>query len=597
MIRKIILMIALLSVCTARAQIAKWAISPRYDEISRADCTNLIIADSLDKKIIFSQEGRRLAETSDILHPFEEDMSVVVMKESIAVTGLYDKEGAYTKLSGFNMAYSYPYFSNGFLLVKEGNFFVFIDKNGKIRGGRYENAFPFFNGYASCRIFQNVEKEKDPYNVLLTEGLEKVKFSYGGKVFDDNDINFISSVNDENIGIVVAKHRVYFFSGLNKSLTPVFPVENETNIKNQAKLEDEVSLCLTRETDSTSVLRAKCGKTGYVSIRFDSFLKPVTFTSSQKERIYKKKLKEKIECSSSLKMKTKDGRKYGIDFGNQEILPPQLDDSPTCFNDMAFAKLHGKYGMLKVLKDETFKVTINKGNPIDFRHQKYETVIRLDLPREISAYNTRIEVDPESGCEVDMTSGEKKDTEFGNYIQYNCVLNIPYSLPDEMYSDERNEIVYPTQVVYDDLKSPMIPYRVKAWHYKYFNVDVNDAETSVSQGNLSFTFNINAERNPGEAVYPTNVNIQADTLKWELEKMSETRYKCKVFALNEGSNNIVVQILEQGCPPASFPFELFYTKPSAKKNDRPAVKERVVIRKRTKRLPASVPAPVPHLEI
>lgn len=596
MIRNVLLMIALTAACVARAQVAKWIIPPRYDAISMAEGTKLIVADSLERKVIFSQKGKRLFETSDLLYPFKDDAAVAVKKGTATITGFYNQDGKHTPLSGLSVAHSYPYFSDGFLLVKEGRMFSFVDKGGKERQEKYTNAYPFFNGYASCTTFQNMEKEKDPFNLLLTKGHERVSFSYNGKTFDDDDIEFISSVNDENLGIVVAKRKVYFFYGNDRSLAPVFANENEDNTKNQAKIDDDISMCLSEESDSTSILKAKCGKTDYVSIRFDKFMRPVTFITANEERIYKKREKEETKYSSHLR-KTENGQKYGINYVSQEILPPQLDEFLTCFGDNAFVKLGGKYGMLKVLKDENFKITINKGNAIDFRHQKYETIIRLDLPREISAHNTRIEVDPKSGCEVDMTSGEKKDTEFGNYIQYNCVLNIPDSLPDEMYDDERNEIEYPTQVIYDGLNTPVIPYKVKAWHYKYFNVDVNDAETSISQGNVSFTFNINAERNPGEAVYPTSVNIQADTLRFELEKISETRYKCRVFALNEGINNIIVQILEQGCPPASFPFEVYYTKPSAKKKNKPAVKEKVEIRKKTRKALTPTPTPVPHLEI
>lgn len=596
MIRNVVLMIALIASCMTRAQVAKWIIPPRYDTINVAKGTKLIVADSLDEKIVFSQNGERLFETSDLLYPFMDDVAVAVKKGTATITGFYDKEVKHTPLSGLNVAHSYPYFSDGFLLVKEERMFRFLNKDGKERQEEYTNAYPFFNGYASCSTFRNMEKEKDPYNLLLTKGHERVRFSCNNKTIDDDDIEFVSSVNDENIGIVVAKHKVYFFYGNDKSLAPVFANKNEGNMKNQAELEDGISVCLSSESDSTYTLKAKCGKADYVSIRFDKFMRPVAFITANEERIYKKRVKEEIRYSSPLK-KTEKGEKYGINYGSQEILPPQLDELLTCFGDMAFVKTDGKYGMLKVLKDEKFKITINKGNPIDFRHQKYETIIRLDLPREISAHDTRIEIDPKSGCEADMTSGEKKDTEFGNYIQYNCILNIPDSLPDEMYGDARNEIEYPTQVIYDGLRSPVIPYKVKAWHYKYFNVDVNDAETSISQGNVSFTFNINADRNPGEPVYPISVNIQADTLRFELEKISETRYKCRLFALNEGVNNIVVQILEQGCPPASFPFEVAYTKPLAKEKNKPAVKENVVIRKKTRKAPTPAPSPVPHLEI
>lgn len=590
------LMVALLATCTVRAQVAKWVIPPRYDAISRAEGTGLIIADSLDEKIVFSQEGKRLAETTDMLCPFAEDVAVTVKRGTTAITGFYDKNGGFTGLPSLSVACGYPYFSDGLLLVQQDRFFAYVDKAGKAGRERYIRAFPCFNGYASCSTYQNMEKEKDPYNLLLTSKQEKVRFSYGDKAFDADDIDFVSSVNDEGIGIVVARHKVYFFHGDNQSLTPVFATEGETNMKNQAKLEDDLSVSLARETDTTSVLRAKCGKAAYVRVRLDAFMRPVSFLTAKGERLYKEKAVEKEQTSSPLGM-TEKGGKYGVTYGGQEVLPPQLDELLACFGDKAFVKSAGKYGMLEVLRDDHFKITINKGLPIDFRHQKYETMIRLDLPREISAHHTRIEVDPDSGCDVDMTSGEKRDTEFGNYIQYNCVLNIPESLPDEMYEDERNEIVYPTQVIYDGLKSPVIPYKVRAWHYKYFNVDVIDGETSYGQGNVSFTFNINAERNPGEAVYPIKVNILADTLNVEQEKISETRYKCKVYGLVEGVNNIVVQILEQGCPPASFPFEVFYTKPSARKKNKPAVKEKVEIRKKTRKTSTPAPAPVPHLEI
>lgn len=591
--KKIVFLIVIIANITPmKGQIAKWLIPPVYDEIHMASGEELIITDSLDTKVIWSMSGQRLANTADQIFPFTDGLAVTVKRGSGLITGFFNKKGNFTPLSGYNATYSRPFFFDQHLLVQEGYYFRFVNSSGELESGQYVRAYPYSNGYASCNTYANLQKKKDPYNLLISKNNEQISFSYGGKLFDNDDIEFISSVNDENIGIVVAKHKLYYFNGVDKSLNPIFSRKDETNIKNQAKLEAELSLCISNESDSVSVLNAKCGKNDRIQIRFNSLLIPISISLQDGDYIYRKNEPQKHSYQSPLRM-TKEGAKYGISWESKEILPPQLDNLITCFDDKAFVTLSGKCGMLKILKDENFKININKGNPIDFRHQKYETTIRLDIPKIISAYNTRIEVDSKSGCDVDMPSGEKKDTEFGNFIQYNCVLNIPESLPDEMYGDARNEITYPMQVVYDGLKSPLIPFKVKAWHYKYFNVDVNDAETSISQGTLSFTFNINAERNPGEAVYPTSVNIQTDSLICELEKISETRYKCKVLSLNEGNNNIVVQILEDGCPPASFPFEVTYTKPAARTKNKPAVKEDVVIKKKTKK----AQTPTPHLDI
>lgn len=596
MIRKMMTLAAVVAACSVRAQIAKWVIPPAYDAIHMAAGTELIVTDSLGSKVVWSPDGRRLAVTTDVLYPFAGGCSVAVKKGTSDITGFYDVAGRFTKLEGFNATHGHPFFADGYLLVQDGRYFRYATTRGRMSKGLYFKAWPFSNGYASCSAYANIEKQKDPYNMLLTTDLEHIKFNYEDKFFDDDDVDFISSVNDEGLGVVVIKHKAYWFHGNNKTITPLYAKDGETNAKNQGKLDDDIAVSLAEETDTTSALSLKCGKADRVKVRFDALMRPVAVLSPYGDKTFKSRTVEVTPPSTPLRMTAKDGL-YGISYGGMEILPPQLEGLLTCFGDKAFVKLGGKYGMLRIMKDEKLRLTINKGNPIDFRHQKYETTIRLDLPRVISAHDTRIEVDPKSGCNVDMTSGEKRDTEFGNYIQYNCTLSIPDSLPDEMVGDESNDIVYPTQVVYDGLRSPMIQLKVKAWHYKYFNVDINDAETTISHGDMAFTFDIKAERNPGEAVYPTSVNIMADTLRWDLEKMSETRYKCRVYGLAEGVNNIVVQILEQGCPPASFPFEVTYTRPVAQKKNKPAVKENVVIRKKTKKAAPPTPAPTPHLDI
>ena len=591
--RIIILGLAILaSTVQMNGQVVRWLIPPVYDDLHMANGESIVVADSMDYKVLWSLSGRRLAKTEDKLFSYEEGYAVTTKRGSALITGFYDLQGNFTPLSGYNASYSMPYFSNQHLLVLDGNFYRFVDSKGGVGENKYAKAYPFFNGYASCSTFANLQKRKDPYNLLLSSKQEVVKFIFNGKQFDREDLEFVSSVNAEDIGVVVAKHKLYYFNGKDQSMSPIFAKKDETNLKNQAKLDDDVSQCLFNESDSIIILKAKSGKNEQVLIRFNQYMIPLSITLSNGEYIYKKNEKQKPLYDTPLRL-LKEGSLCGISWEGQEILPPQLDELVTCFGDKAFVRLARKCGMLQVLKDEAFNIEINKNDPIAFRHQKFETKIRLYLPSYISAFKTRIEVDPNSGCYIDLPSVERKDTETGNSLEYNCVLSIPESLPDEFYNDSRSEIIYPIQVLYEGLKSPLLPLTVKAWHYKYFNVDVNEAETSINQGNLSFTFNINAERIPGESDYPTKVKIATDSLQYELEKISETRYKCKVLSLNEGVNSIVIQIIEQGCPPASFPFEVTYTRPSVKTKNKPAVKEGVVIKKKAQKQVQSTP----HLDI
>ncbi len=306
--------------------------------------------------------------------------------------------------------------------------------------------------------------------------------------------------------------------------------------------------------------------------------------------MFEKRTVDRPELTSPLRTSS-DNDLYGLFWDQEEQLPPQFEEWPFCFGDRAIVKKAGKYGLLQFHPEDRFQLSMYKGKDIPFKHQTLETNIRLDLPTYISAEKTAIEVDPSSGCEVDRKSAVMKNTQFGNYIQYDCVLHIPDSL-----SDVPTEIVYPTRILYDGLVSSTIPFTVKAWHYKYFVVDVLETERVVDNGSFSFTFDINVGLEYGDEAYRREVSVQTDSLAVGLEKISETRDKCLVRDLKEGSNSIVVQVEEQGCPPVSFPFEITYTKPVAASKNQPAVVENVTIKKKEK-APARKSSGVPDIEM
>ena len=224
-----------------------------------------------------------------------------------------------------------------------------------------------------------------------------------------------------------------------------------------------------------------------------------------------------------------------------------------------------------IVPNLSYQLNINKGKFVAFRHQIFDTQIRLDLPAEISARYARIDIPAMSGCNIDKTSRETKDTESGNYVVYDCSLVIPDSLPDE-----ETIISYsPISISYDDIHLFDTFIDIKAWHFKYYNVDPIESETSISNGILSFTININADKNVGEGDYPFEVTIKADSVSVETEKISETRRKFQVSNLKEGVNNLNILVTEKGCPPAVFPFEITYTKPVPRKK----MQESAIIRK------------------
>lgn len=565
----------------SKAQIAKWLISPQYGNIQLANGIDGIITDSLGNTTVWTMDGQKILSTNDELMPFKNGQALALKPGSSLISAIFKSDGTCLEINDCSVTHDYPFFSNGKLLVKHNYYYKYIDTNGEFIKGDYVSAYPYHNGYASCITFLNMEKKTDMVHFLIDENGSAVNFIFQDKQFAPNDVQFVSSVNDENICVVVIKQKLYLYNGKDKQLVPVLENDSVKNFKGQAKISSSIEECCNRQADSSFELIAKCGKKGVLTVSFDPMGRPVSITKNGIQHFYKKKDEKEEESGSPLKIKQK-GQLYGLDWDSIEMLPPQFDNVIACVDDKALVRFEGKCGLVRIYKDAAFSIKMNKGDDIAFRHQKFETSIRVDFPPILSADKVNIDINPETGCYIDKTSKEFKSTESGNYVQYNCVLNIPDSLPDEL-----TQLEYPVTMICDRLKSSVIPFNVKAWHYKYFVVDIDDSQTMLEKGNVSFVFNINAERIAGDGVYPTKVMIVTDSLQYEYEKLSEIRHKCKVYELKEGVNNIVVQIIEQGCPPAVFPFEVEYHKPVAKTRNKPAEKEKVTITKKTRAISVS----------
>lgn len=561
--RFVIITFLMLLSLTSKGQVARWLIPNEYDSIYIAQGANVVITHAGQEKTFWGFDGTRLNNTTGDIYAFVDGCATIVQSYSSNIKGFFRlSDGKIVALKNCMVAHNYPYFSDQRLLLRNGKFYRFVDIYGKLNEHKLKEAYPFHNGYASCITYHNIEKEKSPYPLLLTKNFDMVTFSYNGKVFDVDDVDFISSVNDENLGVVVIKRKIYFFNGQDQSLSPIFANKGDTNIKNQGKLQDDISVCLTHETDSTTILDAKSGKTGKIQIRFDKFMVPRAIIRNNDEYKFHFDAKRTRSFQSPLR-KTEKNNLFGINWEKREVLPPQFEQVGTLFDSRAFVKLEGKYGMLKILDGEHFSLTLNKGNDIAFRHKKFETKLRVDMSTSISSQMTSVEIMPETGCNIDKTSKLGYDTRDGNFVEYDCVLSIPQSLPDDV-NDANAELTYPVQILYYGLKSPIINLKTKAWHFKYLTPDINENERSVQQGLFSFIIDISAERIPGDETYYVNVWVESDSTSVTPEKISETRYRCRELPIHEGVNNIIIYIQEEGCPPQKTLFEITYTRPSTR---------------------------------
>lgn len=560
-----------ISVLAVSGQVVRWVMPPVYDSIYIAEGAPLIIGDSLGTTSINTLEGVHVDATSDLMHPFVEQLSVVTDHDTENVVGFYDDEGRFVPLSGYTVVYDYPYFSDGRLLAKRGDFYCSLNAQGEESVySHFAQVYPFNCGVAACLAYESAEKLKNPHYLHVTADHKIVSFTYKGKEVDRLDVQFLSSLNDEGIGVAVYKNKIYLVSTENTVLTPAFATLAETNVKKQLAVVGEKEQLL-KESKGTYVLRGKSGKNDFVEFYFDELmqLKRVNYADGT-EKVYTKQVQEPLKYRSPLQALQK-GYRWGIVSKGRVVLPPQFEDYGFAVGNYAAVCLDGKWGLLVYDEHLPYRLLLNDGNDVGFRHKNRVVPVRLELPSVISADKCRFDLDPQHGCSVDKLSLETKNTEYGNYVQYKCKLAIPDSLPDMTV-----DVSYPVQITYDRLIYPIDSIKIKAWHVKYINVDLDESETFVEDGKVSFTVNMTMVKEVGEADYPFSVEVLGDSLPSEVVKLSETRYVCNLDSVREGVNYVHICVREEGCPPSIYPFEITYTTPldangEAKKDAAPEV--------------------------
>ncbi len=573
--------ILILSSLVGMAQLPNWVIKPTNDTVFVKIDNRLIQSNEGNQSTLWTMEGKKIFNTDNTILPFKDDVATIVPKGKNTIMGFVDSNGKYVTLPNPTIAYNNPYFENDYLLCKVGDEFVYYKKDGsKADLPEVVKAYPFHKGYAPYFTYENIKKKKDGHYGYYKSNGQTVKYKIANsngevKEVDPKEISFLSGIESGGNAIAVIKNKLYWFVPNTETFEPLLWGDESSEKKRHLSLaENSEEYFFNLPTDSIIVIKAKYGKNQTAILRFNQELVPTLFSFENRELKFEETPVTPTKYNSilsSYRYRTKPNG-YGIATKAEDILPEQFDQVGLMYDNKAFVKLNGKWGVIEIKPDANFTLRINKGEDVAFRHQKFDTQIRLDLPPSISAKDVRIDIPDTTGCVIDKTSRESKDTESGNYVTYKCVLNIPKSLPDTITTIT----YYPVTLDYDGVSLFQVPISIKAWHLKYYNVDPIESETSITNGVASFTLNINAQRNVGESDYPFDVKIESEAAKVEYEKLSETRYKCLVSDLQEGNNNLNIIVTEKGCPPSVFPFEIYYTKPAPRQKK----KEEVTIRKK-----------------
>lgn len=275
-----VLVVVLVSSHAAYGQMAKWAMRPGYDSIRLAAGVPVILTDSAGTTSLWSTDARLLASTTDSVAPFSNGFAVVLKKGTTDITGFYATDGTFTKLENCKVVYNCPYFRDGYLLVNRQGRNKLVAKDGKYDPfGSFVEMYPYSSGYACCTMYGDMENFKDLYYYYVDTDKNLVKLMFDKKeAVENEDVSFLSSLNDDGVGIAVIKRRVYMFDKGLGMLRPVF-VNEKAEKKRQVRVGD-FSECMYNKGDST-ILWARGSKRDTVFFAFDERMRLVSINIRQ----------------------------------------------------------------------------------------------------------------------------------------------------------------------------------------------------------------------------------------------------------------------------------------------------------------------------
>lgn len=600
----LIIILLVLTAGNMWGQIAQWLIRPQYSSIQFLQDSRLILTtDSQGFQEFWDLNGTSLTnnnKTQDKINPFYEHYAVTTSRAEGCLTGFFHENGNYitpkdrngNEYGDYHIAFT-PQFHNGYLLVlNRDNRYQFISSVDGCASLEYVEAMPFNKGYASCRPFDVKGKALDP--LLITSMMQIVDFrNEKGEICKPDDILFISSVNDEGVGVVVLKNQqVYLFNADNpNALTLMYCHSGQAQDKKDkpVKILDKQQV-LNFDANNHRTIRAKVKRDGqdrFVTINLNeqNAIQSIQYTDSLIEYKQTENLIPPISTQLTRIQGTDENNNtcYGINWNDTiEVLPPQFREVSTLYDDKALVRLNDQWGLLKIHPNKKFTIVLNDGKDIGFTHNTFDTEITLITPAGVGIAPAKSEYDPqltiingdEYGCRlpdgINRLSAGRGDGDHEGRVKYKCELSFPEGGFDEAGDDEEvsedseqvteqrsqsksnslTVLPYKAQVEYQQLKSPVLTFEGKAYHSILITPRVREGDYTQ---NGSYYFELELQCN--EITLPRhNVKITVtdkDGYTSEnaiINGIGSSLLNVEIPYFQEGDNTIHIIIEQEGTP-------------------------------------------------
>ena len=376
--------------CVAHAQTIKWMVAPKYVSITHFSNDIFKCTDQNGKVQLIDWNGKLLLpeNEADAVTDYADGYAIVLQGEKILGFLAEAIPHNYHAVDGNYRITEYPFFSEGLLVVSDGNGKLgYMDTDGRIAiACKYEKARPFRKGRAS------VEPAKKEVFYINPQGKTNNPDSFHGGVLTKG-----SSFN-ENGEAVVANYKDYAIIG--------------TNMK------------VVRRIDYTLDL----------PVRSCDFAYSEGVGECPKENMFV------LDPNPNITTYSKEGA-YGYRWDNDLDgiqIPAQFSEAKDFYNDRAIVAKGGKYGILELLGGK-LEPKMTDGNMRVYPDGMDDAQFSLAVPASLESNKIKLEFDNGNGRYVDC-----------NGLRYN--FKLPEQITDRedkhctlrakaTYCEEGNDLV------------------------------------------------------------------------------------------------------------------------------------------------------------
>lgn len=525
----------------ALAQVPQWALHPEYSSIKLLGNEHYVVSKNGKYGIL-----RKEAAKSNVALPIEYD-SISVFKSHHALlfkgpdfVGYVSDTGSMTDLADKAFKPVGPLaFSDGYLPVRNNNGFYFVSAKNAMIEGPYTETTTFCEGFARVKVpksAKNILDESKSINRLYSANTGEIvpnpsaDFSY-----DDDDVNFISSVSNGK-AIMVIKKRVYELNMKSKALTPLSSDGNIQNKKSRVFVTDsKVEPIVNEEGDYVVALKG-----GHMT--FDNLMRLKSITYSEKTVPFNIPGEVQAKHESPLKaMAQEGGDLFALWYNDKEILPPQFDAIKDLWGREALVMANGKYGVITVADaaNDNLDYQLNDNEDLGFHHKTEKTNVKVVCPPYMNI-DKMVLVSKDENYSIDIDTRKQNANVQMTSLSYECKV----SIPKDIDIAEKRDAMGIFAVHYDGLLFSPVKIHYKAWYINNYRVDIG--EPQLTDNSVSVEVHIsNNYSNDAHRI----VEIDAeDSVSVNFYKVNEELYKATFTDWKENTVKFTVDVTEDGCP-------------------------------------------------